>query len=192
MDYWYTATETYDKDYDSDDSSWTKYIEFSKLTHLTELVSLDGMLNGVIFEPDRGEKGDWGFIIVDDLYETGLFKSLDYVIKKVKDKVRFNLLTVVKEPTEKCEDKKIPDFEFVGYDLLDIDYSTSALSNCGGFDETFLPSDLNHYGLIDTFEKAYDIRERLIKNNPEEHHADCNVFALWRHKEIGRAKNASR
>jgi hypothetical protein len=148
MNYWYTAKETYDKDYDADGSSWTKYIEFSKLTHLTELVSLDGMLNGVIFDPDRGEKGDWEFIIVDKFYETGLYSSLNYVLGKVKDKKRFNLLTVVKEPNEKCEGLQIQDFEFVGYDLLDIDYSVSALSNCGGFDETFLPFDLNRYGLI--------------------------------------------
>src|SRR5258708_25456070 len=114
MNYWYTATETYDKDYDSDGSSWTKYIEFSKLTHLTELVSLDGMLNGVVFEPDRGEKGDWNFIILDDSYETGLFKSLDYVIEKIKDKTKFNLLTVVKEPNEKCENIEISYFEFAG------------------------------------------------------------------------------
>jgi hypothetical protein len=63
MDYWYTATETYDKEHE-DGSSWTKYIEFSKLTHLTELVSLDAILNGLVFEPDRGENGDcvssWG------------------------------------------------------------------------------------------------------------------------------------
>ena len=191
MDYWYTATETYDKDHE-DGSSWTKFIEFSKLTHLKELVSLDGMLNALIFEPDRRENGDWDFMNIDDLYETGLFNSLDYVIRKAKGKDPFNLLTVVKEPTENCEEIKIPDFEFVGYELLDQDYSTSALSNCGGFDETFKPNDLNYFGLIDTFDKAYDIRDRLIKNNPEEHHADCNVFAIWRHKEMGRVKNASR
>lgn len=191
MNYWYTATETYNKDYE-DGSSWAKYIEFSKLTHLTELVSLDSMLNGLIVEPDRGENGDWDFIVTDNLYETGLFNSLDYVIKKIEDKKRFNLLIVVKEPTEKCEKITIPDFEFIGYELLDRDYSTSALSNCGGFDETFKPTDLNQLGLIDSFEKAYDIRDRLLKNNPGEHHADCNVFALWRHKEIGRVKNAIR
>jgi len=192
MDYWYTATETYDKDHDSDGFSWTKYIEFSKLTHLTELVSLDGSLNSLIFEPDRSENGDWDFIVTDDLYETGLFNSLDFVLKKVKDKTRFNLLTVIKEPTEKCERIEIPDFEFVGYDLLDKDYSTSALSNCGGFYETFQSTDLNHFGLIDSYDKAFDIRDRLFKNNPMEHHADCYVFGLWRHKEIGRLKNASR
>jgi hypothetical protein len=191
MDYWYTATKTFDKDYE-DGSSWTKYIEFSKLTHLTELVSLDGMLNEVIFEPNRGDKGGWDFIIVDNEFETGLFSSLDYVMEKVKDKERFNLLAVVKEPTSKCEEIRIPDFEFVGYELLDKDYSTSALSNCGGFDETFKSSDLNNYGLIDSFDKAYDIRDRLLKNNPMEHHADCYVLGIWRHKELGRVKNANR
>jgi hypothetical protein len=150
------------------------------------------MLNGTVFEPDRGEKGDWDFIIVDNLYETGLFNSLDYVMEKVKGKTKFNLLTVVKEPTEKCENIQIPNFLFVGYELMDKDYSTSALSNCGGSDETFLPVDLNQYGLIDTFDKAYDIRDRLFKNNPMEHHADCYVFGLWRHNNIGRLKNASR
>jgi len=185
MDYWYTATETFDNG-NKDEFSWTKYLEFSKLTHLTELVSLDGMLNGLIFEPERGENGDWDFIIVDDFYETGLFNSLDYVIEKTKNKTKFNLLTVVKEPTEKCEKIEISDFEFVGYELIDKGYSASALSNCGGFDETFKSTDLNRYGLVDTFEKAYDIRDRLLKNNPMEHHADCHVFGLWRHKKIGR------
>ncbi len=185
MQFLYTATEIYGPDYE-DGSSWAKYVEFSKLTHLTELVSLDGMLNGVVFEPDRGDPGDWNVIVIDDLYETGLFNSLEYVLAKVKGKAKFNLLTVVKEPSEKCEEIGLPDFEFIGYDLLDRDYSVSALSNCGGFEESFQSTDLNKYGLIDEFEKAHDIRKRLFANNPEEHHADCNVLAIWRHKTVGR------
>lgn len=192
MDYLYTATETYSSDYDQEGYSWKQFIEFSKLTHLTELVSLDSMLNGSIVEQDSNNPSDWEFSVVDDLYVTGLFNSLNYVIEKIKDKNRYNLLTVVKEPDSRCEEIQIPDFEFVGYELLDKDYATSALSNCGGFDETFLPSDLNQYGLIDTFENAYDIRERLFANNPEEHHADCYVVAIWRHKEKGRVKNTVR
>ncbi len=188
MEYLYTATETYGPDSDADGSSWTKYIEFSKLTHLTELVSLDGILNGVVFEPDRGDPGDWKFMVVDDVYETGLFNSLDYVLNHIKGKTKFNLLTVVREPNSKCEEINVDGFEFVGYDLIDKGYSTSALANCGGFDETFKPSELNRYGLIDKFGKAYDIRSRLIVNNPEEHHANCYVLAIWRHKSIGRNK----
>ncbi len=89
---------------------------------------------------------------------------------------------------EKCESIQLADFEFVGYELLDKDYCNSALNNCGGFDETFLPDELNKFGLISEYEKAYDVRKRLLENNPEEHHADCNVIAVWRHKTIGRAK----
>ncbi len=186
MEYWYTAREVFDKDHSATDFSWAKFIAFSRLIHLTELISLDGSLNSKIIEPDTGENGDWDFVIIDDLFDTGLFNSLDYVMEKIKGKTIFNLLTVVKEPTEKCEQIDIPDFEFVGYELLDQYYDNSALSNCGGFDETFLPTDLNQYGLIDNFDKAYDIRDRLFKNNPLEEHADCNVLGLWRHKKIGR------
>lgn len=65
-------------------------------------------------------------------------------------------------------------------DLLDQYYDTSALSNCGGFDETFLPGDLNNVGLIDNYEKACTIKKKLKENNPMEDHADTNVIAIWR------------
>jgi hypothetical protein len=60
------------------------------------------------------------------------------------------------------------------------------LTNCGGFNETFLPSYLNAVGLIDEFQKAYAINVRLRANNPLEEHADTNAIAIWRHQSIGR------
>ena len=50
---------------------------------------------------------------------------------------KFNFLTVVLEPDQDCKNIKIDGYEFMGYDLLDQDFSISALTNCGGFDETF-------------------------------------------------------
>lgn len=167
MTFLYTARGTYDKTYDEDGMSWNKYIEWSKLTHLTELVSLDGMLNELLVEPDYYDNvDDWNFIHVVEQYQTGFSTTLDFVFKRLKAKDKFNLLTVVLEP--------------------DQDFSISALTNCGGFDETFLPTDLNDKGLIDDFTKAYDVKKRLLENNPDEHHADTNVIAVWRHKTIGR------
>ena len=93
---------------------------------------------------------------------------------------------VVLEPDQECIKIDVDGFEFVGYDLLDKGFYMSALTNCGGFDETFLPTDLNDKGLIDGLEKAYDIKKRLLENNPYEYHADTNVIAVWRHKTIGR------
>ncbi len=113
-------------------------------------------------------------------------------MKNIETTDRFNLLAIIKEPDEKCELNQPADFEFVGYELLDKDYSISALTNCGGFDETFLPSELNQFGLISNYERAYDIRAKLFENNPEEHHADCNVIAVWRHKTTGRTKQFER
>jgi len=139
MTFLYTARRTYDRTYNEDGMSWDKYIEWSKLTHLTELVSLDGML-----------------------------------------------LTVVLEPEKECSKININEYEFIGYDLLDQDFGISALTNCGGFDETFLPADLNDKGLVEGLEKAYNIKKRLFENNPYEHHADTNVIAVWRHRTIGR------
>ncbi len=112
--------------------------------------------------------------------------TLEFVFKRLKPKDNFNLLTVVLEPDQDCKNVKIDDYEFVDYDLLDQDFSISALTNCGGFDETFLTTDLNDNGPIDDYTKAYDIKKRLLENNPVEHHADTNIIAIWRHKTIGR------
>ena len=70
--------------------------------------------------------------------------------------------------------------------MLDQDFGISALTNCGGFDETFSPSEVNTNGLIDDYERAYDIKEKLLINNPDEHHADTNVIAVWRHRTFGK------
>lgn len=192
MKFWYTARLTYDRCYDQDGMSWEKYIEWSKLSQLKEVVSLDMTLNELLVEPDRDNAEDWDHIVINHLYETGCFTDLDYVVKRVQKAQIFNLLAVIHEPTKECNSIAIEDFEFMGYDLLDQSYDTSALTNCGGFDETFLPSDINAVGLISEFEKAYIIKKRLLENNPDEHHADCNVIAIWRHKTMGRnSKNTT-
>jgi hypothetical protein len=59
MIFLYTVRGTYDKNYDHDGMSWDKYIEWARLPHLTELVSLDGMLNEVLVEPDYDNTSDW-------------------------------------------------------------------------------------------------------------------------------------
>lgn len=86
MTFLYTARGTYDKNYDEDGVSWDKYIEWSKLTHLTELVSLDEMLNEILVEPDYNDADDWNYIYVVELYQTGFFTTLDYVFKRLNKK----------------------------------------------------------------------------------------------------------
>ena len=187
MTFLYTARSVFDKTYNKDGHTWDSYAEWSKLTNLKEVISLDVILNKSLVEPDYDNADDWNFIHIDGLQQTNFFKTTDYVLRRMEPTEKFNLLAVVIEPPHDCKDVKLEDFEFIGYDLLDREYGTSALTNLAGLNETFFPSDLTEFGLIDDYEKAFDVKKRLLKNNPETHHADTNVIAVWRHKTIGRA-----
>ncbi len=184
---YYTALKVFDAK-STKDYSWTKYIEWSKLDHLKELVSLDGMLNSLVFEPDLSSADEWNNVVTEGEFITDFFHSLEYVLKKTKHRQYFNLLAVIKEPTAIKADLSL-EYEFIGYELLDKETQVSALTNCGGFDETFLPKDLNSFGLVSDYDKVREIQQQLPINKPEERHTDCYLYEVWRHKIIGR-KNA--
>ena len=186
MTLYYTIRGTFDSNYGGNEISWRNYIEWSGLTQLTELVSLDSCLNEVLVEPDYTK--DWDFIVVDETWQTSFFTSLDYVIQHTKNREFYNLLSVIVNPVEDCKYIQLENFEFVGYDLLDKSYDISALTNCGGFEDSFLPEDLNNFGLINDFHKAFEVKKNLFINYPEEYHADTNVIAVWRHTKLGRKK----
>ena len=79
-------------------------------------------------------------------------------------------------------------FEFCGFDLSEggnedlLFPGTSSLTNCGNntFEKVFTNKDLNKYGLIENIEKAFQIKNLLPKYYPDEPHAYCAVFAIWR------------
>jgi len=113
-DIYYTALEMFDSK-TGEEFNWKKW---SKLTHLREVVSLDGILNRPVFEPNFDSKYDWNYIVTDGEMVTQFFNSMDYVLKKVEGLSYFNLLAVTKEPTEEKAQLET-DFEFVGYDLIE-------------------------------------------------------------------------
>jgi hypothetical protein len=186
---WYTARQIFDPDYGVD-FSWGGYIKWSKLTHLSELVSLDGLLNGLAFEPDFNSAEEWKYFVIEGQKITRFFNSFDYVMEKTTHLQYFNLLAVVKEPNE-TKSELSSDFDFVGYDLIETDGEISALTNCGGFDKSFLPNDLNEYGLVSEWARAKKIQTDLKLNYPKEQHANCQLFEVWRHKRIGRKNKKS-
>jgi hypothetical protein len=71
-------------------------------------------------------------------------------------------------------------FDFVGYDLADIQGSTSALTNCGGFPEIFSNSELSEKGLLSSFVRAKQVQDDLRRLNPQEIHAHCHLWAIFR------------
>lgn len=117
---------------------------------------------------------------------TGLFKTLDPILKKTASQEKFNLLAVEIEPEDACKNKELEGFEFVGYDLMDKYFDISSLTNCDGFIDAYSPADVNAYGLIADWKNAYRIQKKLLENNPEHPHSDTIVVAIWHHKTIGR------
>lgn len=177
MEIWYSAREVFNSDYEG----WDSYISGSYLKHIKEVVSLDSILNGCLVEPDYNNERCWQSIVIRDLFETGFFTSLDFVLQYTKTANEYNLMAIVENPSIDCSTIEIDDFEFIGYDLLDKSYDISALTNCcEGFPETFSAKDTNEYGVIPDYELAKDIHYNLRKNNPNEYHADTNIFAIWR------------
>jgi hypothetical protein len=161
MIFLYTALGVFDKSSCKYGKGWDDYIEWSKLTHLTEVVSLDGMLNEPLVEPDYNSADDWNFIHTTGQLQTGFFTTVEYVLRKCENHDNFNLLAVIINPGQDCKDIVLDDYEFMGYELLDDMFGVSVLTNCRSSvsNEPFSPTELNKYGLIDDYFAAYDIKK---------------------------------
>ncbi len=185
----YGARASFDRRFPED---WESYTSFSRLHHCQEIISLDNLLNKSLVRPDYENAQDWSFFVdgpeTHDGYnmQTDFYTTVDYVLQRMINVPVFNLLAGVILPGKECRDREVKDFEFIGYDLIDEYFTISALTNCGGFDDIFLPKDQNQYGLIDTLDKANKIRQELLEKYPDEPHAVTHVVALWRHQIIGR------
>lgn len=179
---WFTSRSIHDKD--SNESSWKQEVKWPRLNQFDELVSLDGVLNNLTFEPDF--ETEIKEIVSVENQVTQFFKSIDYVKRKSNHLDYYNLLAIIREPQKSKQSQLERDFDFIGYDLIEADGNASALTNDHVFNEIVKPKEQNKYGLISTYERAKEIQIELSKNNKGAHHADYYLFEVWRHKFIGR------
>jgi hypothetical protein len=171
---WFIATERFGP---VDGEGWRKYIEWSGLTQLTELVSLDRSLCPAVLRVIRDEY--WPHIVRED-YMTSFFTDLEFLKHEVADIRNFNLLCVLRNPTTDLCKSPSEGFEFVGYDLVEAQTGVSALTNCGGFPDVFANSELSRVGLLTEFGRAAEVNSKLRTLHPEEAHANCDLWALFR------------
>jgi hypothetical protein len=171
---WYIATETFSPGH----HGWTKFIAWSGLTQLDEVVSLDPMLCPSLL-PDI--KPDYWPHIVNEDFMLQFFVDLEFLLGQLERRADHNLLCVFRNPDAEPAAPPWPvDFEFLGYDLVDVQASASALTNCGGFPEAFESSELSAKGLLKTRERALEVQSALRRLWPDEPHADCHVWAIFR------------
>lgn len=171
----FIATERFDH---SDGEKWQHYFECAKTPNLTEVVSLDIMLCPHIVKEFNDE--DWNHIVCED-FRLDYFHHLDYLKQRVAGVTRRNLLGLYRNSRIHITAPPAPeDFRFLGYDLIEEMTQISALTNCGGFPDAFRNEELNQFGLIEAFSHACDIRRLLSERHPDEPHAQCEMYAIWR------------
>jgi hypothetical protein len=157
---------------------WQKFIVWSRLTQLLEVISLDEILCPFAFDEISDE--DWRYNVHED-FKTHFFHDLDYVLKKVAGNEQLNVLALMENPTEN-EVRTFGDsrFDFRGFDLVDHVGGISALINCGGFPKAFAPTELSNCGLLTEYENARKVQKLLRSEYPNEPHAECNMWAIWK------------
>jgi hypothetical protein len=123
---------------------------------------------------------DWEHNIHED-FKLNLFRDVEYVCRRTRGRDRVQILALIQNPTENdlstFADSR---FQFCGFDLVELPTGISALVNCGGFDKAFVGADLSDCGLLPEFSKAAEVRKRLREEYPEEHHANCDMWAIWK------------
>jgi hypothetical protein len=125
---------------------------------------------------------DWDHAVYAE-YLFAVFDDPAYTESRIPESVdrgRLQLLALQREPSVDDMQLVLPGYDFMGLDLIDEATSISALTNCGGFEGAFSNDELNVHGLVAGHHRALQIRSRLLELYPEEPHADCVVWAIWR------------
>jgi hypothetical protein len=160
--------------------NWDRYVAWSGLSHLREVVSLDTMLCPTV--PEELTATDWEYNVYAD-YQVFFFRSLEYLRQRVIEEGRLNILAVLQNPTAAdMAGVTLSGFAFVGFDLVDVHGDVSALTNCGGFEGAFLNSELSELGLLTDLSRAREVQASLRVEYPEEPHAECHLWAIWRQR----------
>jgi hypothetical protein len=173
MEIWFTARRRFDPGFGP---GWDEYIKWSGFSQTVEVCSLDTMLNPSMFLELIPQ--DWLHNIHEDFHTT-YFRDLEYVEERMKNvREHANILAIIREPDAglQFEDKG---FAFCGYDLIG-EGDVSALTNCGGFEKAFSGSDLSKLGLLDDYLLAKEVQAKLRLYYPDDHHANCDLWAIWR------------
>jgi hypothetical protein len=156
---------------------WQDFINWSGLTQLREIVSLDIILCPTVIRELTDE--DWRHNLQEE-FKITLFRDLDYLLRRAGDLGQVNVLALIQNPApdelQLFSDRR---FHFRGFDLVELQTGISALVNCGGFDKAFAGSDLSECGLLIHYADALRVQKRLPEEYPSEPHANCDLWAIW-------------
>jgi hypothetical protein len=109
-----------------------------------------------------------------DLYE---LESPDSPLRPDTQQIVAVMLRPEIDPLEYMEKRG---FTFCGYDLVEDTTSISSITNCGGEFSSIPYDKLTEFGLLPTYKDAVLAQLALVEEAPEEHHAYCMIYEIWR------------
>jgi hypothetical protein len=148
------------------DASWTRYIGFIGLPHLSEVRSIDSALNDYV--------DGCGSIPLDSLSD---LPDALAALPNPKGEREYSLLFLDAEIESAPLD--VPRFRLLGHDLSD-ETHTSSLLNCGPWTGKLAPfaHRLNEFALL-TLGDARLAKSLLPEAWPDDPHANVTVWALY-------------
>jgi hypothetical protein len=178
---YYMATHKYD----ATESWWDDFWLWRGLPQLIEVVSIE---NALPFDDRKLTAEDWKNVAFREEVGCGgvfCFRELEplvHCLLRLSGDKSINLLWVCREPIEQPLPPTSPlTFEFLGCDLIDDETRISALTNCGlGFPGAFAEEEISQQGLIRTLERARQVQADLRKKYPNDPHAQCSLWAIFR------------
>lgn len=172
---WFIAVERFGR---ANGAAWARYVEWSKLDQVEDLVSLDNMLCPSVLKDIRDNR--WAHIVNED-FHLHFFTDLEFLRRELaaENAEGARLLCVFRNPDKRPSlSAELSSFSFLGFDLIEAESGISALSNCGGWPELD-NRELSKWGLLTDHARALDLQVILRRNHPEEPHANCDLWAIF-------------
>jgi hypothetical protein len=177
--YYYAAIERFDRD---NGERWKSFTRWLGRSDLTRIVTLDSSLCPTVVHPESAD--DWEFISKEE-FMLDFYTSLDLVLNRIIGHRPSEVIAVARDPSaEEVEGFPHPEFELAGFDVVDAEFSTSALLNSRFPDVVNVSKLSRESGLIPSQELAFQIRDDLRRRYPDREDAKCCVWAVWRYTGI--------
>jgi len=175
--YYYTAIERFDRD---NGERWLGYTRWLGRTDLVRVVTLDSILCPPVVHMETSE--DWPFVAQEE-FMLDFFTDLDFVRRRVSGHRPSVVIAVARDPSASdISGFPHPHFEFSGFDIVDAQFTASALLSGCNFPGAFDVSELSSKsGLIASRERAFRIRDVLHRRYPNRNKTQSYVWAIWRY-----------
>jgi len=114
-------------------------------------------------------------------YDCGLMELIELETEDELPRDAQIIAMIVRPGTEPERGLARENFVFCGFDLVELMTAISAITNCGAmFSDAINYNHLNNYGLIPDYRAAEKAQQALLKQYPDESHANCEIIEIWR------------